>query len=296
MPRDSSRGFSFERVDLPTLPFVARIGGMHELAIIGAGNMAEAIARGVLRAKLLSESEIIASDVSEARRGLFQNELGIRAVTENAAAVREARTILLSVKPQQMQAVLGEIGRHADAEALIVSIAAGVSSASIEQHLGQGRGWRVVRTMPNTPMLVGEGMVAISAGRHATGEDLARARRLFEAAATVIELPEDRLDAVTAISGSGPAYFFFLVEQMVRAGVELGLTREQAHTLATRTALGAAKMLVTSLDSPEELRRKVTSPNGTTQAAIETMQSRGVPEGIVAGVLRAAARSRELGS
>jgi pyrroline-5-carboxylate reductase len=269
---------------------------MHELAIIGAGNMAEAITRGVLRARLLSESEIVASDVSEARRSLFQNELGIRAVPENAAAVREARTVLLSVKPQQMAAVLGEIGRHAGGEALFVSIAAGVSSASIERHLGQGRDWRVVRTMPNTPMLVGEGMVAVSAGRHATAEDLARARRLFEAAATVIELPEDKLDAVTALSGSGPAYFFFLVEQMVRAGVELGLTREQAHTLATRTALGAAKMLTTSTDSPEELRRKVTSPSGTTQAAIETMQARQVPEGIVAAVIRAAERSKELGA
>lgn len=269
---------------------------MHELAIIGAGNMAEAIARGILRAKLLSESEIIASDVSEARRNLFLNELGIRAVTENAVAVREARTILLSVKPQQMAAVLGDVGRNVSADALFVSIAAGVSSASIERHLGQGPDWRVVRTMPNTPMLVGEGMVAISAGRHATADDLARARRLFEAAATVVDLPEDKLDAVTALSGSGPAYFFFLVEQMIRAGVELGLTREQAHTLATRTALGAAKMLTTSTDSPEELRRKVTSPNGTTQAAIETMQARGVPDGIVAAVLRAAARSKELGS
>ena len=109
---------------------------MHELAIIGAGNMAEAIARGILRAKLLSESEIIASDVSEARRNLFQNELGIRAVQENAVAVREARTILLSVKPQQMATVLGDVGRHAGADALFVSIAAGVSSASIERHLG----------------------------------------------------------------------------------------------------------------------------------------------------------------
>ena len=269
---------------------------MHELAIIGAGNMAEAIARGILRAKLLSESEIIASDVSEARRNLFLNELGIRAVQENAVAVREARTILLSVKPQQMAAVLADVGRQANADALFVSIAAGVSSVSIERHLGQGRDWRVVRTMPNTPMLVGEGMVAISAGRHATADDLARARRLFEAAATVVELPEDKLDDVTALSGSGPAYFFFLVEQMIRAGVELGLTREQAHTLATRTALGAAKMLTTSTDSPEELRRKVTSPNGTTQAAIETMQARGVPEGLVAAVLRAAARSKELGA
>ena len=269
---------------------------MHELAIIGAGNMAEAIARGILRAKLLSSSEMIAADVVEARRDLFQNELHVRAVPDNATAVREARAVLLSVKPQQMPAVLADLGTHARPDALFISIAAGVSSASIERHLGAGRPWRVVRTMPNTPMLVGEGMVAISAGQHATQDDLARTRRLFESAAAAIELSEDKLDAVTALSGSGPAYFFFLVEQMIRAGMDLGLTREQAHTLATRTALGSAKMLTTSPDTHEELRRKVTSPNGTTQAAIETMQARHVPDGIVAAILRAAARSKELGS
>jgi pyrroline-5-carboxylate reductase len=269
---------------------------MHELAIIGAGNMAEAIARGILRAGLFTADRIIASDVSESRRNLFQNELAIRAVADNPAAVRDARTILLSVKPQQMQAVLGEIGLHASGDALFISIAAGVSSASIERHLGSAHEWRIIRTMPNTPMLVAEGIVAISPGRHATGADLAHARRIFESAAAVIELPEDKLDAVTALSGSGPAYFFFLVEQMIQAGVSLGLTPEQAHTPATRTALGASKMLTTSADSPETLRRKVTSPNGTTQAAIETMQSWKVPEGIIAGIIRAAHRSKELGT
>src|SRR5205085_10886567 len=123
---------------------------------------------------------------------------------------------------------------------------------------------RVIRTMPNTPMLVGEGMVAMAPGSRATQKDLDDARRLFAPAATVIDLTEDKLDAVTALSGSGPAYFFFLVEQMIQAGIEMGLTPDESHTLATRTALGAAKMLTTSSDSPGELRRKVTSPKGTT--------------------------------
>jgi pyrroline-5-carboxylate reductase len=192
--------------------------------------------------------------------------------------------------------VLADIAPVLRPDVLIVSIAAGISSNFIETNLGGGRPWRVVRTMPNTPVLVGEGMVAIAAGGHATADDLATARRLFEAGATVIELPEERMDAVTAMSGSGPAYFFFLVEQMVAAGISLGLTAEQSHILATRTALGAARMLVGSSDSPQELRRKVTSPNGTTQAAIETMQARGVPEALVTAVQRAAARSRELGA
>lgn len=268
----------------------------YDLAIIGAGNMAEAIARGILRAGLIKARRVIASDVSPQRREVFEKELGIRAVTDNAEAAREAKTVLLSVKPQQMAAVLGSIGSVLSETALVISIAAGVSSASIERNLGSGKAWRVIRTMPNTPMLVGEGMVAMAPGQHATAEDLATARRVFEAGATVIELPEKHMDAVTALSGSGPAYFFFLVEQMVQAGVEMGLTAEQAHTLATRTAAGAAKMLITSTDSPQELRRKVTSPGGTTQAAIETMQARDVPGAIVAALHRAAQRSRELGS
>ena len=149
--------------------------------------------------------------------------------------------------------------------------------------------------MPNTPMLVGEGMVAMAAGTHATAQDMAAARRIFESAASVIEVSEDKIDAVTAVSGSGPAYFFYLVEHMIRAGGELGLTPEQSHALATRTALGAAKMLVSSSDSPQELRRKVTSPGGTTQAAIEHMQAQRLDQIIVDAIKAAQRRSRELG-
>jgi pyrroline-5-carboxylate reductase len=268
---------------------------LYELAIIGAGNMAEAIVRGVLSARLFNAGQIIAVDVSPQRRELFEKQLGVRVVADNAEAARDARTVVLSVKPQQMQAALAGIGQTMSAETLVISIMAGVSSAKIEQALGAGKRWRVVRTMPNTPMLVGEGMVAVAKGNNATAADVALARRIFEAGATVLELAEDKIDAVTAISGSGPAYFFFLVEQMVKAGTEMGLTAEQAHVLATRTAAGAAKMLVNSKDSPQELRRKVTSPGGTTQAAIETMESRGVPESIVAALHRAEERSKELG-
>jgi len=267
----------------------------YELGVVGAGNMAEAIVRGVLTAKVLGANQIIVADVSAQRREAFQNGLGIRAVDDNAEAARESRMVLLSVKPQQAAGAMAGMGQVMSADTLVVSIMAGVSSAAIERHLGAGKAWRIVRSMPNTPMLVGEGMVVISGGRNAKAEDLAAARRIFGAAATVLELPEEKMDAVTAMSGSGPAYFFYLVEQMVKAGVEMGLTGEQAHLLATRTAAGAAKMMVSSKDSPAELRRKVTSPNGTTQAAIETMEGRGVGEGIVAGVKRAAERGRELG-
>jgi pyrroline-5-carboxylate reductase len=145
-------------------------------------------------------------------------------------------------------------------------------------------------------MLVGEGMVALARGAHATAADVAAARSLFESAASVIEVPEDQIDAVTALSGSGPAYFFFLVEHMVRAGVELGLSPEHAHQLATKTALGSAKMLTTSSDTPQELRRKVTSPGGTTHAAITHMESKEMPQTIVDALKAAHRRGRELGS
>ena len=267
----------------------------YELGIIGAGNMAEAIVRGVIRAGLFQPGQIIAADVSPQRRELFNGELKVRAIDDNAEVARQSRILLLSVKPQQMAAALARVGEVTDAGALIISIAAGISSAFIEKHLGGGKSWRVIRSMPNTPMLVGEGMVGIARGRNATNDDLALARKIFESAATVVEVPEDKIDTVTAMSGSGPAYFFYLVEQMVKAGVELGLTPEQSHQLATRTALGAAKMLATSPDSPQELRRKVTSPGGTTQAAITHMENQNVGVAVVEAVKAAERRGKELG-
>ena len=150
--------------------------------------------------------------------------------------------------------------------------------------------------MPNTPMLVGEGMVAIARGANATVEDASTAGTIFQAAATVIEVDEDKIDAVTAVSGSGPAYVFYLVEQMIRAGIELGLTPGQAHTLATRTALGAARMLTTSDESPAALRRKVTSPGGTTHAAISHMDDHQWARVTVEAVKAAERRGKELGS
>jgi pyrroline-5-carboxylate reductase len=267
----------------------------HQLAIIGAGNMAEAIARGLLRGKVFSATQIIAADVSAQRRDLFSKELSIQAVESPAQAAQEAPIILLSVKPQNMQDVLASLQPVIREDALVISIAAGISSKSIERGLSP-KPCHVIRTMPNTPMLVGEGMVAMAAGAHATPADLEQARKIFAPAATVIDVTEDKLDAVTALSGSGPAYFFFLVEQMVRAGVEMGLTPVESHTLAVRTALGSARMLTTSSDSPAELRRKVTSPKGTTYAAIMHMEEHNFPQIVVDALKAAQRRSRELGS
>ena len=266
-----------------------------ELGIIGAGNMAEAIARGVIRAGLFQPAQLIAADVSPERRELFSNQLGVRAVESNADVALQSRIVLLSVKPQQMKAALAGIGEVLDPDALVISIAAGISTRFIEQHLDSGRAWRVIRAMPNTPMLVGEGMVALCRGTHATEQAAATARRIFESSASVIDVSEDRMDAVTAVSGSGPAYFFYLVEHIIRAATDLGLTLEQATTLATKTALGSAKMLTGSSDNPRELRRKVTSPGGTTQAAITVMEQRGVPAAVVDAIKAAERRGKELG-
>ncbi len=268
-------------------------GMIYELGILGAGNMAEAIVRGLLRGGVLSAGQIIAADVSPQRQDFFSSQLGVLAVGDNREVASASRALLLSVKPQMCKAVLEGIATAVPADTTIISIMAGISSRFIDAALGGNR--RVVRTMPNTPMLVGEGMAAIAPGEHATAADLLLTRRFFESAASVIEVREDQIDAVTAVSGSGPAYFFFLVEQMIQGGINLGLSAEQARLLAAKTAMGAAKMLADSSNLPQELRRKVTSPGGTTHAAITTMEKMQLPAIVQKAMQACADRSRELG-
>jgi pyrroline-5-carboxylate reductase len=267
----------------------------HDLAIVGAGVMAEAIARGIVSAKTIQANQIIAADVSEQRREYFRNQLKITAVEKSADAVKGAKTVLLCVKPYQMEQVLREIAPVVGESAVVISIAAGISSEFIAKTLGGGKGWRVIRAMPNTAMLVGLGMVAIAAGANASPDDLSKARNLFESTAKVIEVPEEQIDAVTAVSGSGPAYYFFLTEQLIAAGIELGLSPENARTLAIQTAAGAAKMMVESSDAPADHRKRVTTPNGTTHAAISHMEQKDLPQIVRDAVKAAARRSAELG-
>lgn len=269
----------------------------YHLGIIGAGNMAEAIVRGAVRGKVVAAEQIIAADISPVRRELFSGVLGVRAVETNAQLISEKpKCLLLGVKPQQMASVLAALSTDLPEDTLVISIAAGISSAFIAEHLGKRSAWRVIRTMPNTPMLVGQGMVALSRGTNATPKDIAEARRIFECAAQVIEVPETLMDAVTAVSGSGPAYVFYLVERMIQAGIELGLSPDDARQLAVQTTAGAAAMLASSTDSPAELRRKVTSPGGTTQEAIAHLDAKGVGTAISEAVKAAARRSQELGA
>ena len=269
---------------------------VYELGILGAGNMAEAIARGVLNRALFTPEQIIASDPVQDRRALFTNQLRIKTTEDNAEVGRQSKVLLLSTKPYQIKEALAPVGAVMDEKTLVISIAAGITSKTIASALGAGKKWRIIRTMPNTPMLVGEGIVGMSRGEGASAQDMARAQQIFQAAAETIEVPEDQIDAITALSGSGPAYFYYLVECMIRAGVEMGLSPDHAKRLAIKTAVGSGKLLASSSDSPEELRRRVTTPGGTTHAAISHMEKNHFDRIVIEALKAAHQRGKELGA
>ena len=264
----------------------------YELGVIGAGNMAEAILRGVVTSGYIHRDSIVAYDPVIAREQMLAIELGILCARDNSMT-GSCPHVLLAVKPTVVSAVLEEIKPVVTADSTIISIAAGVTTAFIDEKL-EGKG-RIVRVMPNTPMLVGAGMSAIAAGPRATNEDVHWTQRLFSASGLTVVVAEDMIDAVTAVSGSGPAYFFYLIEAMAAAGVAEGLDPAVAQMLATRTCLGAGQLLATTHKDPVLLRKQVTTPGGTTQAAIETMDASGVKDVLIAAVRAAAERSRELG-
>jgi len=262
------------------------------IGFIGAGNMAEAMAKGLTGAGFAAD-RLLASDVSASRRTLFRSEIGVEAIESNTELVSRADLVILAVKPQIIADVLKGVAKHLKPKHLVVSIAAGVSTRFIESMLGAQI--RVVRAMPSTPMLVGKGIAALSAGKNATGKDLELAREIFSVAGKVLIVDEAKMDAVTAVSGSGPAYFFYFIEALRDAGVKEGLDETEALVLATYTAEGAARLLIETDRKPEDLRLMVTSPNGTTHAAITEMESLHVKQNILRGVRAAANRSRELG-
>ena len=264
----------------------------YELGIIGAGNMAEAMMRSAMRSHMLPKSAMVASEPSAARRQFVHRQLGVACVADNCIPAG-CPCVLLAVKPQVMPKVLEEIAPAVQADATVITIAAGIRTALLDKLLG-GRG-RIVRVMPNTPLLVGCGMSAIAAGPRATVDDLAWAERLFSASGKCCQVDERLMDAVTAVSGTGPAYFFFLIETMIAAGVAEGLSEETAWMLSVQTCAGAARLLEESGQPPQVLRARVTTPGGTTQRAFETLEAAGVRDALVAAVRAAAARSRELG-
>lgn len=263
------------------------------IAFLGAGNMAEALVKGLLRAGVASPQEILCTDRRAERGPELIQRYGVRFGQNNAAAAREAAIVLLSVKPQAMNKLLGEIAPALDASKLVISIAAGVPIAAIERKVGHGV--RIVRTMPNTPALVGAGATALAAGEHATEADLAQARALFDAVGKTVVVDEPLLDAVTGLSGSGPAYVFLVIEALSDAGVKVGLARQQSQDLAAQTVLGSAKLLLETGEHPGRLKDQVTSPGGTAIAGLHTLEAGGLRTTLMNAVEAATRRSHELG-
>jgi pyrroline-5-carboxylate reductase len=263
------------------------------IAFIGAGNMAEALVKGLLRAGVAAPQEIICTDRRPERGPELGQKYGVRFTQANLAAVKEAGIVVLSVKPQVMDKVLDEIGAALDASKLVISIAAGIPILAIERKVGHGV--RVIRTMPNTPALVGAGATALSPGEHATEADLTQAKALFDAIGMTVVVDEPLLDAVTGLSGSGPAYIFLIIEALADGGVKAGLARAQAQDLAAQTVFGSAKLLIETGEHPGRLKDQVTSPGGTAIAGLHTLEAGGLRTTLMNAVEAATNRSRELG-
>ena len=263
-----------------------------ELGFIGAGNMAEAIARAAIDKQIVAADRMVVFDPVEQRREVFA-ALGIQAVDSNEQVISQSSSILLAIKPQTLKSI-GRDLQTIDVEAqIIVSIMAGITTAKIESVMEKPA--RLVRVMPNTPLMVGCGMAAVALGRGAKKGDETLSMRLFGAAGEAIFVDESELDAITAVSGSGPAYVFYLAEAMEKAAADLGLA-PHARVLVGQTILGAAMLIQQSQDSTRALRQKVTSPGGTTEAAIQHIDANSTADVFVNAIKAAEMRSRELGA
>jgi pyrroline-5-carboxylate reductase len=265
---------------------------MDSIAILGGGKIGEALLSGLLRGERTPD-DIVVSEKHPERSAYLADTYGVQ-VADVADAVKQSATLLIAVKPQDIDPLLAEIAAVIEPRHVVVSVAAGVTTKHIERALPDGVA--VVRCMPNTPALVDQAMTAVAGGAHATDEHLAVAESLLGAVGRVVRVPESQLDAVTALSGSGPAYFFYLVEAMIDAGILLGLPRTLAAELIVQTAVGSATMLRDSGEHPVQLREAVTSPGGTTIAAIRELEIHGVRAALLAAIEAAARRSRELGA
>jgi pyrroline-5-carboxylate reductase len=263
-----------------------------KIGIIGAGKIGAAIGRGILHAGLVRQENTMASDVSEPLRQSIVQELGIKATANNLELCDFADVIILAVKPQIVVPVAREIRTKAGKAKLVVSVAAGVPLARIESHLEPGA--RVVRVMPNIACVVGAGAAGFAAGAHATGPDLEKVGAILNSFGIGLRVEEKDLDAVTGLSGSGPAYVFLFMEALADGGVQVGLTREVALKLAIQTVYGAARMALETGKHLGELKDEVTSPGGTTIAGLYAMEQNSFRGTVMDSVVRATKRSQEL--
>jgi len=265
----------------------------YTIGFIGAGNMAEALIRGLVRGGHVPANRITASGPRSERLDELVASYGIAIALDNRELARGARLVVLSVKPQILDKVLREVGDQLQPGTLVVSIAAGVDTEAIERAVPDGV--HVVRAMPNTPALVGAGATAIAPGKHASASDLATAKALFDAVGVTVVLDEVHLDAVTGLSGSGPAYIFLILEALSDAGVKVGLSRRNAQLLAAQTVMGSAKMLLETEEHVGRLKDMVTSPGGTAIAGLHTLEEGGLRTTLINAVETATKRARELG-
>jgi len=262
------------------------------LAIIGTGRMGEALVAGLLRSSWVEPSQLICTGRREDHVARIAERYGVKGTVDNREAIQAADVVVLAVKPQTAHELLEEVGDAFRPGQTVISVIAGVTTAGIEAHLADDIA--VVRVMSNTPVQVDEAMSVVSPGAHASGEDLALAEDVLGHVGKVLRLSENHLDAVTALSGSGPAYFFLLAEAMIDAGILLGLPRDVSTELIIQTMVGSAKMLRDSGRHPVELREMVTSPGGTTIAAIRQLEADGVRAAFLNAIEAAKLRSEQL--
>jgi pyrroline-5-carboxylate reductase len=265
----------------------------NRLVLIGGGNMGEAILKGLIAAQLVKPRQVTVTDVIEARLTYLRETYAVQALTDNAKGAKQADLIILAVKPQDIVPTIEGIAPAVHDHQVLISIAAGVPTAKIEGAFGKAV--RVVRVMPNTPALVLAGAAGLCAGTYATPADLEVARVLFDALGRTVVVSEYLMDAVTGLSGSGPAYIFVLIEALADGGVKMGLSREAALTLAAQTVYGSAKLLLETGLHPGELKDRVTSPAGTTIAGLAALEAHAFRGAVIDAVERATLRSRELG-
>src|SRR2546425_4640333 len=264
-----------------------------KIGVIGAGKIGSAIVRGVIRAGLVAKDQVMASDVSDALRQAISNELGIQVTSDNGAVCDFADIVILAVKPQILDGVVKEMARKLGKTKLVVSVAAGVPLSRIESNLAQGA--RVVRVMPNIPCVVGAGASCYAGGAHATAKDLENVALVLNSFGIALPVEEKYLDAVTGLSGSGPAYVFLFIEAMADGGVQVGLSRDVALKLALQTVYGSARMALESAKHLGELKDEVTSPGGTTIAGLYALEQKGFKGTVMDAIVHATRRAQELG-
>tara|TARA_Y100000758_G_scaffold279512_1_gene225979 strand:- start:23 stop:853 length:831 start_codon:yes stop_codon:yes gene_type:complete len=268
-----------------------------KLGFIGGGNMAEALLKGLLAASSIGPKDILVSDLLSERLEYLNKEYKVKTTDDNRKLVQKCDILILAVKPQVVKKVLESFSDLVDSNKIIISVAAGISINFIEDALGSERkkNISVIRTMPNTPALVQEGATAICGGEYSTKRDLKVAHYIFKAIGETVDIEEIHMDAVTGLSGSGPAYVFMIIEALSDAGVKVGLSREVSNTLTIQTILGSAKLARDGGKHPGQLKDMVTSPGGTTISGLHMLEEGGIRNALMNAVEMATQRSRELG-